>query len=299
MALNILITGCKSGFGRLMSESLASRGHRVFAGMRDVEGRNAGAAAELRAFTHDSGGAIHPVEIDIASTESVEAGVATALAAADGRIDVAINNAAMGSFGLSEGFTGDQVTEIFNTNVAGLQRVNRAVLPGMRARGEGLLIHIGSTIGRIVLPTMALYCATKFAVEAIVEGFAYELAPLGIESVLIQPGAYPTGFMSGALRPADPRDEGYGPLANLPAQFMAGLAGMMVGPDAPKPQAVADAVIRLIETPAGQRPLRTVVEAHPEAVEAINGVCAQVQAGMLGMLGMAGLLKVTTRNQAS
>jgi len=299
MALNILITGCKSGFGRLMCESLASRGHRVFAGMRDVEGRNAGAADELRAFTHDSGGSIHPVEIDIASTASVEAGVATALAAADGRIDVAINNAAMGSFGLSEGFTGDQVTEIFNTNVAGLQRVNRAVLPGMRARGEGLLIHIGSTIGRIVLPTMALYGATKFAVEAVVEGFAYELAPLGIESVLIQPGAYPTGFMSGALRPADPRDDGYGPLANLPAQFMDGFAAMMAGPDAPKPQAVADAVVRLIETPAGQRPLRTVVDAHPEAVEAINGVCAQAQGGMLGALGMSGLLKVTTRDQAS
>ena len=62
-----------------------------------------------------------------------------------------------------------------------------------------------------------------------------------------------------------------------------------------QPQAVADAVLRLIETPAGQRPLRTVVEAHPEAVEAINGVCAQVQGGMLGALGMSGLLKVTTR----
>jgi NAD(P)-dependent dehydrogenase (short-subunit alcohol dehydrogenase family) len=299
MALNVLITGSKSGFGRLMSETLASRGHRVFAGMRDVEGRNAGPAAELRAFTHASGGTIAPVEIDIASTESVEAGVATALAAADGRIDVAINNAAMGSFGLSEGYTGDQVTQIFNTNVAGLQRVNRAVLPGMRARGDGLLIHIGSTIGRIVLPAMALYCATKFAVEAVVEGYAYELAPLGIEAVLVQPGAYPTGFMAGALVPADPRDAGYGANATLCEQFMAGLGPMMSGPDAPKPQAVADAVLRLIEAPAGQRPLRTVVDAYPEAVETINAACAQVQAGMLGMLGMGGLLKVTIRDPAA
>ena len=299
MALNILITGCKSGFGRLMSETLASRGHRVFAGMRDVAGRNAGAAAELKAFTHASGGSIHPLEIDITSTASVEAGVAAALAAADGRIDVAINNAAIGQFGLLEGYTGEQVSEIFNTNVAGLQRVNSAVLPGMRARGEGLLIHIGSTIGRIVLPTMALYCATKFAVEAMVEGYAYELAPLGIEAVLIQPGAYPTGFMSGALRPADARDAGYGPNAQLCDNFLASIGAMMSGPDAPNPQAVADAVLHLIETPAGQRPLRTVVDANPQATEAINGVCAQVQGGMLGMMGMGGLLKVTIRDRAS
>lgn len=299
MALNILITGCKSGFGRLMAETLARRGHRVFAGLRDVAGRNAGAAAELRAFADDSGGSIQPVEIDINSTASVEAGVAEVLAAADGRIDVAINNAAVGGFGLLEGYTGEQVAEIFSTNVGGLQRVNRAVLPGMRARREGLLIHVGSTIGRIVLPTMALYCATKFAVEAVVEGYAYELAPLGIEAVLIQPGAYPTGFMSGALRPADPRDAGYGPNAQLCESFLAGLGGMMSGPDAPNPQAVADAALRLIETPAGQRPLRTVVDAHPQAIEAINGMCAQVQGGMLGMLGMGGLMRVTTREQAS
>jgi NAD(P)-dependent dehydrogenase (short-subunit alcohol dehydrogenase family) len=302
MALTILITGCSNtnGFGRLTSETLARNGHRVFAAMRDIHGRNAAAAESLRAFTHESGGSIHPVEIDVTSDASVEAGVAAVLAECGGKLDAVVNNAAVPTYGLSEGFTGAQVAQVFDTNVGGLQRVNRAVLPAMRARGQGVLVHIGSTLGRTVLPTMGLYCASKFAVEAIVEAFHYELAPLGVEAILVQPGAYPTSFVHGAVQPGDPaRGKEYGPIADLPEKFGATFGAMMSGPNAPNPQLVADAVTRLIEMPAGERPLRTIVDAYPEGVQAINTTCEQVQAGMLGMMGMGGLLKVAKPSPAA
>lgn len=297
MARHVLITGCSSGFGRLTSETLAARGHRVFAGMRDVQGRNAAVAAALRGFRPDSGGTIEPVEMDIGSDASVEAAVASVIAAC-GSIDVVVNNAAIASFGLLEGFTSEQLAQIFNVNVGGLHRVNRAVLPAMRARGDGLLVHIGSTVGRVVLPVMALYCATKFAIEALVEGYHYELAPLGVEAILVQPGAYKTGMMVGPLTPADVR-ENYGVSAELARQLGAGIEASLRGPGGPDPQAVADEVLRLIEMPAGTRPLRTVTDSNPHPANEINGLCAQVQVGVLGAMGMGQLLTVATRTAAS
>ncbi len=298
--LNILITGSNSGFGRLTSETLARAGHRVFASMREVRGRNAGAAEQLRALQSERGGSIVPVEIDVTSDESVERGVATVLESAGGRIDVAINNAGISTVGLEEGFTPAQAQAMFDLNVFGPHRINRAVLPGMRARGAGLLVHISSGIGRLVMPGMGLYCASKFALEALAESYHYELAPLGVDVVLVQPGAYPTPFTSSAMAPGDAsRAAGYGPLAGFREQLLGAIDGMLRGPGAGDPQEVADAVLRLIETPVGQRPLRTVVDAHPEGVQAINAVCEQVQRGTLEAMQMGFMLQVAAREQAS
>ncbi len=296
---NILLTGSNSGFGRLTSESLARAGHRVFASMRDISTRNAQAAEELRNFESVGGGSIHPIEIDVTSEETVARGVAAALEQA-GHLDVAINNAGLGSWGLTETFTPAQLASLFDLNVCGPHRINRAVLPGMRERGAGLLVHVTSMVGRIVFPVMGTYCSSKFALEALAEAYRYELSATGVDSIIVQPGAYPTRFMTGMVLPADgARASGYGPLEQLPEQIAAGLAGMLSGDAAPNPQMVADAILRLIETPAGSRPLRTVVDAHPEGAEAINQVCAQVQAGALGGMGLAGMLQVATRSQAS
>ena len=297
---NILITGSNSGFGRLTSESLARSGHRVFASMRDISTRNAQAAEEMRGFQSESGGSIHPVEIDVTSDDSVARGVAAALELAGGRIDVAINNAGIGSWGLAETFSSAQLASLFDLNVCGPHRINRAVLPGMRERGAGLLIHVSSMIGRIVFPAMGPYCASKFGLEALAEAYRYELSATGVDSVIVEPGAYPTKFMTGVVIPTDTgRAAGYGPFAQLPEQIAAGLAGMLSGDGAPNPQAVADAILLLINTPAGSRPLRTVVDAHPEGAQAINQVCEQVQVGALGAMGLGGVLQLATRSQAS
>jgi NAD(P)-dependent dehydrogenase (short-subunit alcohol dehydrogenase family) len=289
----ILVTGSSSGFGRLISETLARRGHTVFASMRELAGRNADSAAALSRF---DGGEIHPIEIDVASDASVERGVAGVLAATGGRLDAVVNNAAIGTLGPEESYTAAEFMAVFDTNVAGAQRVNRAALPAMRARGEGLLIHVTSTGGRLVYPGMGLYGATKFALEALAEAYAYELAPLGVESVVVQPGGFPTGFMASARLPADSeRGAAYGPLGAFAQQFQGMIAAMRAAPDAPDAQLVADAVARLVEAAPGTRPLRTVVDPAPSSalMAQINRTCEEAQAATLRGMGMEALLRVT------
>jgi len=283
----VLITGAGSGFGRLISETLAGRGYTVFSGIREVEGRNAEAAAALRGH---ASGLIHPVELDVTSDASVDAAVAAVLAKA-GRIDVVVNNAGVSTFGLCEGFTPAQLQALFEVNVIGPQRLNRAALPSMRAQGAGLLIQISSGLGRVIMPIMGVYSASKFAVEALAEAYRYELAPVGVDSVIVEPGAFPTGIMSRTMYAEDPRDAGYGANAGLAEGVGQAMGGMLGGDNPPNPQDVADAVLTLIETPTGQRPLRTVVDTITgDGPRAINGLTDQIQASMLGAIGMGGLL---------
>lgn len=292
----VLVTGSSSGFGRLISETLARSGHTVFASMRDRHGRNAGAAAQLADFTSASGGKIHPIEIDVASDESVERGVATVLTATGGALDVVINNAAIGTLGPEESYTAAEFMAVFDTNVAGVQRINRAVLPAMRTRGQGLLIHVTSTGGRLVYPGMGLYGATKFALEALAEAYAYELAPMGIESVVVQPGGFPTKFVASAKLAADKqRGEAYGLLNGMAAQMQQYVEFMKTAPDGPDSQTVADAVARLVELAPGTRPLRTVVDPAPShaLMAQINATCEQAQEATLRGMGMEALLRVT------
>jgi NAD(P)-dependent dehydrogenase (short-subunit alcohol dehydrogenase family) len=162
----------------------------------------------------------------------------------------------------------------------------------MRARGRGLLIHISSGLGRYVLPFMSIYVASKFALEAIAESYRYELNPLGVESVIIQPGAFGTDFSANVIVGSDPsRTEGYGPIAEIPAQIGQALHGMLTAPGAPNPQEIADAVLKLVQTPAGQRPARTAVDRYGgHATTAVNQVSAQVTEGLLQAFQMGALL---------
>ena len=188
MSQNIIVTGTNSGFGRLIAQTLASKGHQVFATMRDIAGRNAAVAAELTAAGE---GRIHVVEMSPGNDSSVEQAVAAVLAQA-GHIDVLVNNAGFATAGLAETLTSEQLLEQFNINVVGPHRTMRAVVPSMRARGKGLIIQISSGLGRIVFPLMGTYCSSKFALEALSESYRYELKPVGVEVSILQPGAFPT-----------------------------------------------------------------------------------------------------------
>src|SRR6266436_5319261 len=191
MEQTILVTGSTSGFGRLMVETLARRGYRVFAGMRAAAGKNASAAEELRALAQREGLALHSIEIDVTDDASVERAIA-AIIETTGRLDVVVNNAGVSYSGPLEAFTLKQVQQQFDTNVFGVLRVSRAALPHMRRQGSGLLLQIGSIAGRLALPFHGLYAATKFALEALTESYRNELAPFGIDAALIEPGTYPT-----------------------------------------------------------------------------------------------------------
>lgn len=286
----VLITGAGTGFGRLSAETLANHGYTVFAGIREVDGRNAATAAELKAH---ASGRIHPVELDVTSDASVSAAIAEILSEGGGRLDVVVNNAGVATFGLAEAFTPAQLQALFEVNVIGPQRVNRAALPTMRAQGSGLLIQITSGLGRIIFPVMGIYSASKFAVEALAEAYRYELAPIGVDSVIIQPGAFPTGILTRTMYGVEgERAKGYGDNAALPEIIGQAMGGMLNGPNPPDPQDVADAVLRLCETPTGERPLRTVVDnLSGDGPRAINNLTDQIQAGMFTGMGMGGLLQ--------
>jgi NAD(P)-dependent dehydrogenase (short-subunit alcohol dehydrogenase family) len=277
----VFITGSSTGFGRLFAETLARHGHTVFATMRDSQGKNAKNAAELLALASRESLSLFTLECDVTSDASVELAVRSAVAQS-GRIDVAINNAGYGIIGLAEAVTTQQAQQIIDTNFMGCVRVNRAVLPHMRRHRKGLLMHISSGAGRVVIPGFSLYTASKFAMEALAETYHYELASQGIESVVVEPGAYQTPVFSNIVAAADhSRVATYGITNNIPSKMTALLSAA-----GGNPQEVADVVLRIVETPVGQKKLRYRVSEADLGVDEINVACESVQSRLLEMFGL-------------
>ena len=278
----VFITGSSTGFGRLFTETLARKGHTVFATMRDPGGRNAKNASEIRMLAEKESLPIHVLEMDVTDDASVERAVDASIAKA-GRIDVAINNAGYYLTGLEEAVTTEQARRLMDTNFLGPVRVNRAVLPHMRRQRSGVLMHISSVAGRVVVPSTGLYCASKFALEALAESYSYELASQGIESVIVEPGAYETAVFGNTVAAADEaRVNTYGAVKEIPAKVNAALSSR-----AGNAQEVADAVARIIETPAGEKQLRYLVTSRGIGVDQINAVSKQVQTNVLEAFGIA------------
>jgi NADP-dependent 3-hydroxy acid dehydrogenase YdfG len=279
--LVVLISGSSTGFGRLITETLARRGHTVFATMRDPAVRNAANASELRVLAGKESLAINVLEMDVTDEASVERAVHDCVKKS-GRIDVAINNAGYGVKGLAEATTAEQARRLMDTNFFGSVRVDRAVLPIMRKQRSGLLLHVTSGAGRVVIPGFGFYCASKFAVEALAEAYHYELAGQEIESCLIEPGAYQTAVFGNMVTAADhARTETYGAAAQIPDKVNEILSATTANA-----QDVADAVLGIVETPAGKRSLRYRVSPTNMGLDEINSVCAQVQARVLEGFGL-------------
>ena len=288
----VLVTGASTGFGRLTVETLASKGHRVFASMRDPEGRNASAAGDLIGLAKSRKLDIHIVSLDVTDESSVESAIKQVISAA-GRIDVLVNNAGIAWSGITETFTDEQVRQMFDTNYFGVSRMNRAVLPYMRDAGSGLIVHITSGVARIVMLFMAHYSASKFAVEALAEAYRYELAPLGVDSVVVEPGAYPTPIMGKMVGGADEsRVPGYGAVAELPQRVGESLGAYFESENAPNPQEVADAVATLVDRPAGTRPVRVLVGADVQGIKPLNDVADTVQREWLEGMQLGELTKL-------
>lgn len=288
MAERVLVTGASAGFGRLIVETLLRRGHVVVASMRAVADRNRDVAGAL-----ESAGA-HVVELDVTDDHSVESGVSRAVALAGG-LDAVVNNAGLGVIGWQEAFTVEDWKAVFDINVFGVQRVNRAVLPHMRAQRRGLLVHVSSILGRMVIPFYGPYNASKFALEALADNYRVELSGFGIESVIVEPGGYGTDFGRNLLAASDEaRTAAYGPAAQAPQQAFAAFEKVLHGANAPDPQWVADAVGDLLATPRGERPFRTVVDrlGMGAAVAPYNEAAAALQASVYAAFGMADTLKL-------
>jgi NAD(P)-dependent dehydrogenase (short-subunit alcohol dehydrogenase family) len=177
----------------------------------------------------------------------------------------------------------------------GCVRVNRAVLPHMRRHRHGLLMHISSGAGRVVIPAFSLYTASKFAMEALAETYRYELASQGIESVVVEPGAHQTPVFGNLVYAADEsRAETYGAAGQIPAKMTSLIAGT-----AGDPQEVANAVLRIIETPVGQKKLRYRVSKSDLGVDEINVTTERLQARLMEMFGLTAATSFVQSEAAS
>lgn len=293
--MNIIITGANSGFGMLIVSELTKAGHRVAGAMRDPEGRNATAANTLR----DQG--IDVIEIDVTEDHLVASGVDAAMKAL-GHIDVLINNAGIGVHGLQENFLADDFRRLFDINVFGVQRMIRAVLPGMRARGEGLILNVSSLLGRVALPFYGPYNASKWALEALSENYRAELSQLGVDVAIIEPGGFPTGFIANLMQPSKrDRDAGYGSLADAPKASLRHFESFLAQNPQQDPRLVAEAVVDIITRAPGTRPFRTEVDriGMGEAIRGYNDHLAQVTAELYTNLGIGEMLRLRMGGRAT
>ena len=282
---NIIITGSSSGFGLKAAKDFADKGYRVFATMRNPEGKNAGKKAELE--SHAS--SIIVVDMDVTSDASVKQAMDGILAQAES-IDILINNAGIMYLGITEAFSVAQAHFQMETNYYGAIRTMQAVLPAMRKAGSGLIINCSSLVGRISPPFFGTYTATKHALEGYTQGLRYEVAPFGVDVVMVEPGPFGTGLLDSGQAPEHQEVLAtYGDLAGMPKAMGENFAQMLESDDAPDPQWVVDAYLKLADTPFGERPTRTVV-GITWGVDEINNLTQPIQDKVLKEMQLESVL---------
>jgi len=295
----VVITGASSGIGALTARALAKAGYIVYASMRDIAGSNAEQVREAAQFAAGNAADLRTVEMDVTSQESVDAAVRHILAET-GRLDVIVHNAGHMVFGAAEAFTPEQMAQLYDINVLGTQRLNRAALPTLRKQGRGLVVWIGSSSTRGGTPPyLAPYFAAKAGMDAMAASYALELSRWGIETTIIVPGAYTSGtnHFPNAGSPDDKaRQAEYdnGPYAHLGDDILKGLAATL------NPRAdvadVARAVVQVVDAPFGTRPFRVHVATEPDGAEVVNCVADHIRAEFERSIGLSDLLSPVITN---
>lgn len=289
----VLITGASSGFGQMIAEHLARAGSTVYASMRDTAGRNAERARAYADLSARKNIDLRAIDMDVQSQDSVDAAVHAIVDAGD-QIDVVIHNAGHMVYGPAEAFTPEQLGELYDVNVLGTQRVNRAVLPHLRARRRGLVIWVSSSsCAGGTPPYLAPYFAAKNGMDALAVGYARELALWGIETSIIVPGAFTTGtnHFAHAGVPADQEVvDAYdaGPYRGFGPRVQEAF-NSIVPPDA-DPAAVARAVVDVVAAPFGTRPFRVHIDPSGDGADVGFAVLDRLKAEMLHRVGLAELL---------
>jgi NAD(P)-dependent dehydrogenase (short-subunit alcohol dehydrogenase family) len=291
MGKTILISGASSGFGALTARALADAGHTVYAGMRDIRGRNAAQAEDAIRYSDN----LRPVELDVTSEHSTEQAVGTVLNRGE-RLDVLIHNAGHMVTGPTEAFTPGQLAELYDTNVLGTQRLNRAALPHMRSNRDGLVVWVGSSSTRGGTPPyLAPYFAAKAAMDALAMSYALELARFGIETTIVVPGSFThgTNHFAHSGKPADDAivaeyAQRYGDLTAQVGQKL-----LELEPEGADVADVAQAIVTVVGTPKGKRPFRVHIDPSDDGAAVVNAVADRVRAEFLGRVGLADLLHPT------
>lgn len=240
------ITGCSSGFGRLLAEAALKRGDRVVATARD-EGK-------IIDVTDAYPQTALALTVDVTDKNTILIAVQDAIETF-GQIDVLVNNAGYGLIGAAEEADDDEIEQIVATNVFGVVDMTRAVLPGMRSRKSGHIVNMSSAAGVVGTAGVSLYNLTKFAVEGFSEGLALEVAPLGIRVSIIEPGPFRTDFFGRSASFAQNRIADYEATAGKFREWFEAENGKQKG----DPQKAVDAILNIADSP--EPPLRLLLGA--------------------------------------
>lgn len=286
MPRKILVTGANGDFGQLITKTLLAAGHVVIASMRDIHTRNSQQKRKLEAL------GAYVVDIDVTDNESVNRGINQAIDYAQG-LDCVINNAGLGCYGIQDNFTDNDLQRIFDVNVFGVQRINRAVLTHFKENKQGILLHVSSLIGRMTLPYWGPYSASKWAVEALAETYRIELSQFNIDSCIVEPGPHATNFFENLLTPS-------GSTRNLDScnqeqeanEIYNNLAKALASCSEQNAINIAHAILQLIEMPIGRRPLRTVVDSLGigDHIEHYNSHLEQLTSDVFLQFGIENML---------
>ncbi len=190
MPTNVVITGCSSGFGRILVRLYLEAGWKVFAGLRRVEERRADFSAELQSY----GDKLQLLSCEMQDEHSLSTFASICLEQSLGQIHAFIANAGFGSFGPGESTEAEELRSVMETNFFGTVSLTRKFLPALRST-QGHLVVLSSVMGTVGFPLSSSYCASKFALEGYFESLAYELRPLGVKVCLVEPGGHRTNFL--------------------------------------------------------------------------------------------------------
>ena len=231
----ILVTGASSGIGYETAAALAKMGHKVYGAARRVENME-----PLKEF------GIVPMALDVTDETSIKACV-DGILAAEGRIDVLVNNAGYGYFGAVETVPMEDARRQVEVNVFGLAQMSKLVLPSMREHGFGRIINLSSVAGKTVLLFGGWYHVSKYSVEALSDAMRMELRPFGIDVVLIEPGGIRTDWGIIAAKHLEESSKGTayeGPASRMAALMNKGYTGTYLS----KPSVISNAICRAVNS---------------------------------------------------
>jgi NAD(P)-dependent dehydrogenase (short-subunit alcohol dehydrogenase family) len=298
MSLVTLVTGASSGFGQMIARDLAAAGHIAYASMRGTAGKNADKVKENAAHAREHDVDLRTIELDVQDEASIAAAIDQVIAE-HGRVDVLVQNAGHMVYGPLEAFTPDQLAQQYDVNVLGTHRVNRAVLPHMRGAGSGLIIWISSSsVAGGVPPLLGPYFAAKAGMDALAVCNAKELAPLGIKTSIVVPGAFTSGtnHFANAGEPDDQATlEDY--KAAWPTDFADNIRNALAKaiPADADPAAVGRAVVDIVATAQGKRPLRVHVDPAQDGASVSFAVMDRIREQFLDRIGFPELLRPAPR----
>ncbi len=256
-----LITGSSTGFGRSLTEAVLKKGDSVIATARKPK--------QLDDLVAKYPGTAKAVRLDVTNPQEVHDAVDAAIDAF-GRIDVLVNNAGYGTVGVIEEVSDEAIRRQFDTNVFGALEMMRTVLPIMRQQRSGHILNVSSVGGFASFRATGIYCATKFALEALSEALAKEVATLGIKVTIIEPGAFRTDFNGRSLSAPEQLMEDYAPISGSFLKWLEDVDGKQPG----DPDKAAAAMIQVVES--DNPPLRLALGA--DAVAAIEEKLKSVKA---------------------